>query len=68
MIKKEKYLTTPYLQFNRAEWAALRNSLPLVLTESDLVNLKGINEDLSLEEVAKIYLPLSPWLCNLNCQ
>ncbi|WP_114196310.1 type I pantothenate kinase [Edaphovirga cremea] len=59
MIKRDQSLATPYLQFNRTQWAALRDSVPLTLTEAEIVNLKGINEDLSLEEVAQIYLPLS---------
>lgn len=59
MTKKEQFLATPYLQFNRAQWAVLRNSVPLTLTKKDIANLKGINEALSLEEVAQIYLPLS---------
>ncbi len=59
MIKQEQTLTTPYLEFTRTQWAALRNSVPLTLTEKDVLNLKGINEALSLDEVAQIYLPLS---------
>ncbi|MGP2689930.1 type I pantothenate kinase, partial [Serratia nevei] len=35
------------------------DSVPLTLSEEEIVKLKGINEDLSLEEVAQIYLPLS---------
>ncbi|HDY7187279.1 TPA: type I pantothenate kinase, partial [Klebsiella pneumoniae] len=31
----------------------------MTLTEEEITRLKGINEDLSLEEVAEIYLPLS---------
>lgn len=58
-MKKDQSLATPYLQFSRQQWAALRNSVPLTLTEEQIANLKGINEDLSLEEVAQIYLPLS---------
>jgi type I pantothenate kinase len=50
---------SPYLTFSRAEWASLRASTPLPLTESDLSTLRGINEDISLEEVAGVYLPLS---------
>lgn len=46
---------TPYLQFNRHQWAALRDSVPMTLTEEEITRLKGINEDLSLEEVAEIY-------------
>lgn len=59
MSKKESALMTPYLQFNRSQWAALRNSVPMTLSADEIVRLKGINEDLSLEEVAEIYLPLS---------
>lgn len=59
MSNKEQMLTTPYLQFNRSQWAALRDSVPMTLTEGEVARLKGINEDLSLEEVAEIYLPLS---------
>jgi type I pantothenate kinase len=49
----------PYLHFARKEWAALRASTPMPVTETDLATLRGINEDLSLEEVADVYLPLS---------
>ncbi|NDW17804.1 type I pantothenate kinase [Dysgonomonas sp. 216] len=50
---------SPYIYFNREEWAALRDSEPLTLTESEIKELKGINDELSIEEVRDIYLPLS---------
>ena len=50
---------SPYLNFTRQEWAELRNSTPLTLSEDDLQELKGLNEEVSLDEVAEIYLPLS---------
>jgi type I pantothenate kinase len=50
---------SPYLRFSRTEWANLRASTPLPLTETDLSTLRGINEEISLDEVAGIYLPLS---------
>ena len=50
---------SPYLSFSRSEWARLRASTPLPLAESDLATLRGINDELSLDEVAGIYLPLS---------
>ncbi|GAA4705951.1 type I pantothenate kinase [Brevibacillus fulvus] len=50
---------SPYLTFTRSEWGALRQSTPLTLTEEEIANLQGINEYLSLDEVAEIYLPLS---------
>ena len=55
----EQPVMTPYLKFNRSQWATLRNTVPMTLTEADIAQLKGINEDLSLKEVAEIYLPLS---------
>ncbi len=59
MSIKEQTLLTPYLQFDRNQWAALRDSVPMTLSEDQIARLKGINENLSLEEVADIYLPLS---------
>jgi len=48
-----------FTEFTRAQWAALRDSTPLPLTESQLRGLVGVNEWMSLDEVADIYLPLS---------
>ena len=48
-----------YLDFDRAEWARLRAATPLSLFESDLVELQGLNERVSLAEVEAVYLPLS---------
>jgi type I pantothenate kinase len=50
---------SPYVSFTRAEWGQLRLSTPLTLTDADLAELRGINEHVSLDEVADIYLPLS---------
>lgn len=50
---------SPYLYFSRDEWARLRASTPLTLSEDDVNEIKGLNEELSLDEVATIYLPLS---------
>jgi type I pantothenate kinase len=50
---------TPYLSFTHDEWERLRASTPMTLSAGDVERLRGINDKLSLEEVAKIYLPLS---------
>ncbi|SCY09797.1 type I pantothenate kinase [Basfia succiniciproducens] len=50
---------SPFLTFTRKQWAELRKSVPLKLTEQDLKPLLGFNEELSLEEVSTIYLPLA---------
>jgi type I pantothenate kinase len=54
-----------YRTFARAEWAKLRASTPLTLTEDDIASLRGINDKVSLAEIADIYLPLSR-LLNLH--
>ena len=54
-----------YLNFSRSEWARLRSNIPLTLSETDLAELKGLNEELSLDEVVEVYLPLSR-LLNLH--
>jgi type I pantothenate kinase len=48
-----------YLTFTAEEWGELRAATPLTLTEADLERLRGINVELSLDEVAEILLPLS---------
>ncbi|AFP85811.1 pantothenate kinase [secondary endosymbiont of Heteropsylla cubana] len=59
MIKKMQSFSELYLKFSRKQWAELHNSLPLMITEEEIVKLNGTNEDLSFQEVMKIYLPLS---------
>lgn len=54
-----------YMTFGRREWAALRASTPLSLSDSDLAALRGLNEPIELDEVADIHLPLSR-LLNLH--
>jgi len=58
-------VTSPFVDFSRAEWARLRASTPMTLTDSDLSTLRGINERIDLDEVAAVYLPLSR-LLNLH--
>ena len=48
-----------FLDFSRAEWARLRASTPLPLTEPQLRGLVSVHERMSLDEVSDIYLPLS---------
>lgn len=48
-----------YIHFTREGWSRLRAATPLVLDEWDLAVLRGINDEVSLEEVVEIYLPLS---------
>ena len=48
-----------YVDLNRAEWARLRASTPLPLSEAQLRPLGGVTERVSLDEVIDIDLPLS---------
>jgi len=50
---------SPYNSFDRVEWARLRDAMPQPLSELDLDELRGINEQISLDEVTDIYLPLA---------
>jgi type I pantothenate kinase len=54
-----------YVVFGREDWAALRASTPLTLSETDLATLQGVLEQVSLDDVIQIYLPLSR-LLNLH--
>lgn len=48
-----------YMTFTAEQWGRLRAATPMTLTEDDLERLRGLNVALSLEEVTKIFLPLS---------
>jgi type I pantothenate kinase len=50
---------SPYREFTRAEWARLRADTPMTLAPHELEQLSGVIEELSVEDVEEIYLPLS---------
>ena len=50
---------SPYVDFDRAQWSALRAATPLTLTEADVDALRGLNEPFELSEVEDVYLPLT---------
>ncbi len=50
---------SPYREFTRAEWARLRADTPMTLAPHELDQLSGVIEELSVEDVEEIYLPLS---------
>lgn len=58
-IDPDKDRLSPYRSFSVTEWARLRENTPLPLSEEELTELRGINERVSLDEVAQVYLPLS---------
>ena len=50
---------SPYVEFDRSQWRALRMSTPLKLTEDELLRLRGMGEKLDILEVEEVYLPLA---------
>lgn len=50
---------SPYRVFSRSDWARLRADTPMTLEPHELDQLSGIIEELSVEEVVEIYLPMS---------
>lgn len=51
--------STPFLEIDRAEWAALAPSTPLPLGAGEIERLRGLGDSLDLDEVAEVYVPLS---------
>ena len=58
-MSPDSHLDARFIDFEHDEWAKMRANTPMTLREDDLVRLRGINEELSVDEVAQIYLPLS---------
>lgn len=58
-ITLERNLTSPYIELDRSQWRKLRRSMPQVLSETDLEQLRGIGDEIDLHEVSEVYLPLS---------
>lgn len=50
---------SPYRNFTKTQWAKLRADTPLTLSDAELEKLQGLNENVEMEEVRQIYLPLS---------
>lgn len=48
-----------YREVDRAEWAALASGIQNPLSETEVVQLRGIGDRLDLTEVREVYLPLS---------
>lgn len=50
---------SPFVEIGRATWASLAGSTPLPLTETELVQLRGLSNPLDMLEVSEVYRPLS---------
>ncbi len=49
----------PHRVFSRNEWGRLRADTPLTLSQSEIEDLQGINEPVSMDEFSQIYLPIA---------
>ena len=50
---------SPYHTYTRAEWAALRDDMPMTLSHDEVTRLRSLHDRLDMNEVQDIYLPLS---------
>jgi len=58
-MKLDGHGLSPYRNFTRSEWAALRADTPQPLQADEVARLQGLNDRLSIDEIEQIYLPLS---------
>jgi type I pantothenate kinase len=50
---------SPYVELDRAAWAALARSVESPLSASEIERVRGLGDELDLDEVRDVYLPLS---------
>jgi type I pantothenate kinase len=53
------HTATPFLEVERADWAALAPAAANPMTAAELVRLRGLGEALDEREVEEVYIPLS---------
>jgi type I pantothenate kinase len=51
--------SSPFADFDRASWARLGAHVPLPLTAEDLARARSLGDEIDLDEVRQVYLPLS---------
>ncbi|MCU1543030.1 MAG: type pantothenate kinase [Microbacteriaceae bacterium] len=50
---------SPFTEINRQDWAALAPHTRLPLTQTEIVQLRGLGEVLDMHEVSQVFVPLS---------
>lgn len=50
---------TPYVDLDREAWSRLRERTPLPLTAAEVEELRGLGDEIDLDEVREMYLPIS---------
>ncbi|KHL18508.1 pantothenate kinase [Mumia flava] len=51
--------TSPYVELDRSAWADLAGDAPQPLTQDEIDKVRGLGDELDLEEVRQVYLPLT---------
>ncbi|MBW9204723.1 type I pantothenate kinase [Mumia sp. zg.B53] len=51
--------TSPYVELERGAWAALAGEAPQPLSQREIDEVRGLGDELDLEEVRKVYVPLT---------
>jgi len=51
--------SSPFVDFDRDSWARLGESTPLPLTVEELHRVRSLGDEIDLDEVREVYLPLS---------
>lgn len=55
----EQRESSPYVELTREDWAALAASTEQPLSPAEIERVRGLGDELDLEEVRQVYLPLS---------
>lgn len=50
---------TPFVELERADWAKLARDTPTHLTAAEIDRIRGLGEELDLDEVEQVYIPLT---------
>ena len=51
--------SSPFVELERAAWAAIGEATEQPLTEDEIARVRGLGDELDLDEVTQVYLPLS---------
>jgi type I pantothenate kinase len=59
MQRMREAAATPYVELDRQAWAKLAAQTPLPLTAAEVERLRGLGDEIDLNEVRQVYLPLT---------
>ncbi|MBM7785909.1 type I pantothenate kinase [Tenggerimyces flavus] len=59
MQRLREAAATPYVELDREAWAKLAEQTPMPLTATEVERLRGLGDEIDLDEVRQVYLPLT---------